>query len=145
MLKMAHRFIIIVVLALLAIIFVSILSFQYINGSKKISQVAEYKEAVKTTIETPVDPIKLENDYKAKSTEILSVYLANADAKNQNLVSTTEQAQSALLNLSLPTQFKERHLAEVLLLGEITELAKAGNTIAVERKIKELKDFFETR
>jgi hypothetical protein len=145
MLKTSHKLIIIITFALLAIFFVGFLFFQFTKGSAKLSQVADHKAVIKPSIETPVDPIKLESDYKTKSNEILSEYLRDADENNQNLATTTEQAQSALLNLSLPPQYKERHLAEVLLLGEIAELAKSGNTVAVERKIKELRDFFEKK
>lgn len=144
MLKNSHKLIIVLVLILVSFGVVGFLFLQFINGTSKVAQVVEHKTAIKTEV-PPIDLAKLETDYLTRSSEILSDYLAIADVKDPNLTTTTEQAQSALLNLSLPTAYKERHLAEILLLGEISTLSKNNKTTATNNKIQELKEFFATK
>jgi hypothetical protein len=90
------------------------------------------------------DSVKLSDDYQTKSTKILSDYLITT-ATTADLVTLSNNAQAELLNLTLPNEYKEKHLAEVLLLGEIADLAKAENETAAAKKITNLKELFETK
>lgn len=140
MLKASDKIIIIAVLFLVTIFFVGLLIFQYFRGTAKLAQVAENKNIIKQ--EEIIDLAKLEADYQIESDRIMIDYLAQIEVENADLIQLTEKAQADLLNLSLPAQFKERHLAEVLLLGEIADLAKKEKTALADKKIQELKNFF---
>jgi hypothetical protein len=89
--------------------------------------------------EPAVDLAKLAEDYQTKSAKIFNGYFSGLGATNENLVSLSLVAQDQLLNLNLPVEFKEKHLAEVLLLGEIAEAAQSGQTDSALGKLEELK------
>ncbi len=91
----------------------------------------------------PIDVERLNEDYLSQSSQIITEYLAVASSTNPNLAVLSHTAQASLLNLTLPAQYKARHLAEVLLLGEIADLISNGNPKNADKKINDLRQLFE--
>lgn len=98
-----------------------------------------------TTVVTAVDTAKLNEEYLAQSSKIITGYLAVASSTNADLPTISKTAQTDLLNLTLPKQYRAKHLAEVLLLGEIADLALSGNPKTATKKIADLKEIFEKK
>lgn len=88
--------------------------------------------------EQKIDTVKLSNEYQIKSAQILADFFG-AYQTGGDIAAAAKTAQQDLLNLSLPGEFKQRHLSEVLMLGEIAELSSAGNASALAAKVNELK------
>ena len=86
-----------------------------------------------------VDLVKLKEDYRRQSVQILRSYLAQKDLSLPALAQASLKAQGELLNLILPAEDKESHLSEILLLGEIANLAESGNVASVSVKLDQLK------
>jgi|GEM_PF-2488225 len=93
-----------------------------------------------TQIQAPtVDLAKLKQDYEQQSVQILRDYLAQTNLSGMALVQASRQAQQDLLNLTLPAEYKNLHLQEVLLLGEIADLAQANNAASAAAKLDQLR------
>jgi hypothetical protein len=92
-----------------------------------------------------VDLAQLETEYQAKSGEIVSNYLhqANDFITAGTMSAETEKARDQLLALKVTADDKAKHLAMVLMLEEIDRLAKANDTDKVNLKLQQLKDLSE--
>lgn len=99
----------------------------------------------KTDAVTAVDSAKLNKDYLVQSSKVITDYLAVANSANVDLPALSQTAQADLLNLTLPAQYRAKHLAEVLLLGEIADLMVSGNPKTATKKIADLKEIFEKK
>lgn len=86
-----------------------------------------------------IDLAQLSAVYQAESAKILSEFLAGADGNSPAIGISAKQAQEKMLALSLPAQYRQKHLAEVLILGEIAVLSEQGATAELNSKISELK------
>lgn len=88
--------------------------------------------------EQKINPVQLAEEYQIKSAKISDDFFAAYQAGG-DVAAAAKSAQQALLNLSLPAEFKQKHLLEVLKLGEIAELSQAGKTAGLAEKVSELK------
>jgi len=86
-----------------------------------------------------VDSVALSESYKAESDRIVADFLAAAQSGTAGVSDLASKAQKDLLALSLPAQFKAKHLAEVILLGKIADSAAAGKIKELESEINELR------
>ncbi len=86
-----------------------------------------------------IDQAKLAADYKAASDKIFAEYIAAVSADPKKIASLSSGAKNALLGLTLPSEYKDRHLSEVILLGEIASLSQSGKTSEAEAKLSQLK------
>lgn len=109
--------------------------FKYFEVFSDMSQVVS-KNPIQQQV---VDLAQLSETYKLESAKIISDFIASAGESNVDISSLAKQAQKDLLALSLPAEFRQKHLSEVLLLGEIAESAAAGKTAISAAKINELK------
>jgi len=131
-----HKIMIGCIIALFCIGGIWLLINKYMQAVADVSQVVN-----KNPIgQKAVDLAKVEGDYLSKSTKILDDYFLAVDSGQADIIGLSKKAQTDLLNLTLTAQYKEKHLAEVLLLGGIVELAQAGNQTAISKKLKDLKD-----
>lgn len=86
-----------------------------------------------------IDSIQLAVDYKQEATAIINSFLEQSVDANSLAVSS-KSAQEKLLVLKVPAEDKAKHLGMVLLLGEISDSAQAGQTKTAQRKLAEFKD-----
>lgn len=133
--KTNYKIIVGSIVALVLIAGVSAWLFKYFEAFSDMSQVVS-KNPIQQQV---VDLAKLSETYKLESTKIVSDFLASTEASNADIPALAKQAQNGLLALSLPAEFRQKHLSEVLLLGEIAESAAAGKAEASAAKINELK------
>lgn len=133
--KTHYKIIIGFVVALALIAGVTAWMFKYFEVFSDMSQVVS-KNPIQQQV---VDLAKLSETYKLESAKIFSDFLVSAGESNADISSLAKQAQNGLLALSLPAEFRQKHLSEVLLLGEIAESAAAGKTEISAAKINELK------
>lgn len=90
-----------------------------------------------------VDLARLAETYQTESAGILSVFFA-AYGNGADVPAAAKQAQQDLLALSLPAEYKQPHLQAILLLGEISDLAAAGDSSELAGKITELRGLFDS-
>ncbi|MFA6526605.1 MAG: hypothetical protein WCT26_04315 [Candidatus Buchananbacteria bacterium] len=133
--KTHYKIIISFVVALALIAGVTAWMFKYFEVFSDMSQVVS-KNPIQQQV---VDLAKLSETYKLESSKIFSDFLVSVGESNADISSLAKQAQNSLLALSLPAEFRQKHLAEVLLLGEIAESAAAGKATISAAKINELK------
>jgi len=88
-----------------------------------------------------VDLAQLEAEYAGASRSLMNEYLIQALVADADLLVLSQDYQAKMLALSLPAKYKESHLAQILLLGEIAELAQEGQTAQALEKVQTLKDF----
>lgn len=131
-----------IILALIILFVISV--FLFISASKKIDGIKnDVKDNVRQTpikIEQAVDQEVLKTEYLKKSQDILNDYFLATEQVNSNLADLSASAQSELLNLTLPVAYKEKHLAQVLLLGEIADLEHEGKHQLALNKLNQLKE-----
>jgi len=84
-----------------------------------------------------IDPVRLADEYQDASAKILDEFFSAYQAE-EDVAAAAKSAQQALLALILPGELKQKHLAEVLKLGEIAELSQAGKAAALKAKVSEL-------
>jgi len=85
-----------------------------------------------------VDLARLGENYRIESAKILADFLAATDNQTADIATLADRAQKDLLALSLPAP-DQKHFSEVILLGEIRDLAQAGQREETASKISELK------
>mgnify|MGYP006910161772 CR=1 FL=1 len=88
-----------------------------------------------------IDLSKLETDYLSQSQSLVSEYLTQASVAGADLAVLSSDYQAKMLALTLPARYKESHLAQVLLLGEIAELSQDGKTNQAISKLEALRNF----
>lgn len=88
--------------------------------------------------EKRVDPGQLSYDYSTKSTKILADFFS-AQQSGAEIGAVAKKAQADLLGLSLPGEYRQKHLNEVLKLGEIIDLVASGKTADLDKLVNELK------
>ncbi len=133
---------IIIIFGLIALSVISI--FLFISASKKIDGIrSDVKDNINQTpikIEQAVDQEVLTAEYLKKSQDILNSYFSTIEKDDANLANLSASTQSELLNLTLPFSQKEKHLAQVLLLGEIADLENEGKHQSALNKLNQLKE-----
>jgi len=134
---------VIVVLILVGLLVGSVLLF--ILASQKLNRLSDdVKDNVGQTpikIEKVVDQEALAQAYLEQSEKIINDYFSAVQAEGADLAGLSASAQTELLNLTLPASNKEKHLAQVLLLGEIADLERDNkHQMAIDKlnKLKEL-------
>ncbi len=127
--------IIIIALVVAVIILAVLLKYFIFTG---IRQTVGNNQSLQRT----VDPVQLSETYKAQSSKIISDFLEASGNNGTGIGLLALQAQQKMLALSLPVQFKQKHLAEVLLLGEISDLSASGHNDQAVAKVDELRRIF---
>lgn len=129
-----------IILAIIAIMYLIVVCFNAIKPQpvtdSSLMPLAASSPAVSLT---PVDQSKLADDYKVASDKILAEYLSAVANEPTRLADLTDNARNYLLELTLPAEYKEKHLSEVLLLGEISEMSRSGKASEAQAKYLELK------
>jgi len=90
-----------------------------------------------------VNMAQLSETYQAESARIISGFLAAAESGSADVAALASEAQKSMLALSLPPQYRQKHLSEVLLLGEIRDAAMSEQSAKASAKIAELKGIFD--
>jgi len=114
------------------------LIMKYFQGFSDMSQVVN-KNPIQ---QQAVNLVQLGETYKIDSAKIISDFLAASASGSSDVAVLAAQAQKALLSLTVPGELRQKHLSEVLLLGEIKDLAAAKSTVRLNSKINELKQVF---
>ncbi|MFA5048853.1 MAG: hypothetical protein WC516_07560 [Patescibacteria group bacterium] len=125
---------------LLAIVFVGGISYYLYRYYEIFSEMGQ--QASRNPLQQQaVDLDKLEQAYRDAFTQIINSYLSLAESNVANLSEQSAQAQQQLLALKVPPSddFRSKHLATVLALGEIERLAKSGQQDQVTTELTELK------
>lgn len=133
--KIDHKIIIGALIGLAVIGGLGAWLMRYFEAFSDVSQVANKNPNQKQA----ADLAQLSEDYLTASARIISDFLTAAESNPANAGALAQQAQKSLLALSLPAQFQQKHLSEVLLLGKIIDSAAAGQTAIVAEKISELR------
>lgn len=143
-LKANHKIIIGAVIGLVIIGGLAALLLKYLSSANGLSQQASKNPLQQAAVNlaetsTAVDPAQLLSAYREQSTAIINDFLQQA-VNPDNLAASASAAQAKFLALKVPAQYKQQHVAEVLLLGEISNLSKAGQSKAAQKKLAEFKE-----
>lgn len=114
-------------------------AMKYFQAFSDMSQVADKNPIQRQA----VDLARLSESYKAESAKIISDFLSASASGGSDIAALAAQAQNGLLSLTVSGESRQKHLSEVLLLGEINSMATAGDDAAgLSAKISELARIF---
>lgn len=139
-----NRIIIGGLVALLFIFGLGLWLFKYFEVLSDMNQTVSLNplnKKISQSKQVEADLAKLEADYLKQSQALIDQFLAQASTQGVDLTVLANDYQTKMLALKLPVRYKESHLAQVLILGEIAELAQDGQASRALKKIENLRDF----